>query len=317
MENRSHALMAGIFALGLGAAMVWAIWWFSGERELTRDYLLVSKGNIGSLNVQATVRYRGMLAGKVTDIRLDQADPRLILITINIREDLPVSRGTWAILDSQGVTGIAFIQLEDRGDDPRPLTAPPGELPRLELEPSIFSRISDAVLDAMYGLDAIANQLQGFLGEDNRHRLEGLFQRLEAIAGGVEDSLGELPATLQAVQGLLSRENLARVENLLAYLEEAGSEAAPAVVELRELLASLGGMGQRLEEAADEVRGDLQAAGDELRRETLPKVEELLTEAAAASRRLGRLLEELESSPQLLLRGRQQEPGPGEEGFKW
>lgn len=116
MENRAHALLAGLFVLLLGAATVFALWWFSGEREATADYELVSDGNVSGLNVQAQVRYRGMSAGKVMDIRVPGDDPRLIVVTIRIRRDLPVTQGTRATLGYQGVTGLAFINLDERGE---------------------------------------------------------------------------------------------------------------------------------------------------------------------------------------------------------
>lgn len=316
MENRSHALVAGIFALLLGAAMVWALWWFSDEQEQTREYLLLSSGSIGNLNVQATVRFRGMTAGKVVDIRLDPENPRHILVTIAIREDLPITRGTRAILDSQGVTGIALIQLEDRGEDPRPLVAEEGQrLPRLELEPSVISRISDAVLEAMYGLDTMAQQLKGFLNEDNRGRFQELLAKLEAIARGVDRSLAEVPEAVAALRELLNSDNLANFSALLANFEQVGAEAVPAVGELRELLRELGAMSGRLEEAVVEIKGGVLTTGENLRDDTLPRFNELLRDLAGTSRQLNRLLEEVESSPQILLRGRVAEPGPGESGW--
>ena len=49
---------------------------------------------------------------------------------------------------------------------------------------------------------------------------------------------------------------------------------------------------------------------------SLPQLNTLLRELTSSSRRLGRLLEEIESAPQMLLLGRsEREPGPGEAGF--
>lgn len=315
MENRSHALAAGIFVLVLGTALVLAIWWFAGEREDTREYILVSKGNIGSLNVQAAVRFRGMAAGKVTRIRLDPEDPRKVLVTISIREGLPLTQGTTAMLASQGVTGIGYIQLDDFGDDPRPLTGRPGEPPRLPLEPSVIARITESALEAMQGLDTMSRYITDFLSDENRARFAEMLAQLESIAEGVDLALGELPATLAAIQELAGPENRERVAVLLESFEQAGAEAVPAARELRELLASLEAMSVRVEAVVDEVGQDLRQTGVQLQADTLPRVNRLLDDISAGSRRMDNLLEELERSPQIILRGRgEEEPGPGESG---
>lgn len=62
MENRSHALLAGLFVLLLGACAVAALWWFGGKREPTNEYVVVTHKNINGLNLQAQVRYRAACA---------------------------------------------------------------------------------------------------------------------------------------------------------------------------------------------------------------------------------------------------------------
>ena len=42
MENRAHALAAGIFVLILLFAIGLAGWWMTGKREASRDILLVT-----------------------------------------------------------------------------------------------------------------------------------------------------------------------------------------------------------------------------------------------------------------------------------
>ncbi len=315
MENRSYALAAGVFVLVMGAALALTVWWFAEEREETRDYILVSKGNIDNLNVHAGVRFRGMAAGRVTDIRLDPEDPRNILVHVSIRKELPVTRGTTAKLASQGVTGIAYIQLEDFGDDPRPLDYQPDKPPRLPLKPSDFTKITEATMEAMQGLETMSRQLDDFLSEENRGRFDKMVVQLEAIVGGVDQSLAEMPATLEAIQGLASPENRDRLAGLLENFEQVGAEAVPAVQELRKLLASLDAMSARVETVVDDFGRDLHGAGDHLQADTLPRLDRLLEDLSVGSRRLGYFLEELEQSPQLLLRGRgEREPGPGESG---
>lgn len=85
MENRAHALAAGIFVLLLGLCVALAAWWFAGKRESSREILLVTQRNVTGLNPQSQVRFRGIRAGKVVDIALDPQDRRSILVRISVQ----------------------------------------------------------------------------------------------------------------------------------------------------------------------------------------------------------------------------------------
>ena len=147
MESRAHAIAAGIFTLLLGLASALAVFWLSGKQEATNEYILVTRGNVSGLNTQAQVRFRGMRAGKVLDIDLDPKDPRNILITISVAADLPMTRGTTAKLNYQGVTGLASVLLEDKGENIEPLKRTDGEPPRIELKPNFMDNLGDNAAD--------------------------------------------------------------------------------------------------------------------------------------------------------------------------
>ena len=309
MESRSHALVAGLFAIVLGTALVLALWWFSDGRQTTRSYLLESRGSVTGLNVEGQVRYRGIAAGKVDNIRIDPADPAKILVEIRIRDDLPVTRGTRARLGYQGVTGIAYVQLDDRGEDPTPLVAEEGDLPRITLEPGLMEQLTDSTLDAMKRVKEIADQLAQFVDDDNLARVRNTLQRLESAAIGVDRTFADAPVTLAAIRSLLNQDNLNRLSATLGNLEKATGDVAPAVGEMRTLMVQLQGMAGSFDRVAS-------ATGEGLMDSTLPQLNGLLKELTTTSRRLGSLIEEVEASPQMLLIGRSRRPpGPGEAGF--
>ena len=56
MENKSHALVAGLFALLLGAAALLALVWLRGTQDNLREYVVVTKQNVGVLNPPAQGR---------------------------------------------------------------------------------------------------------------------------------------------------------------------------------------------------------------------------------------------------------------------
>lgn len=310
MENRSHALAAGLFALVLGSALVFSIWWFTDSREATRDYLLISESSITGLNPEAQVRFRGIAAGKVSDIRIDPADPKRILVRISIAETFPVTQGTRASLGYQGVTGLAYIQLDDRGTNPTPLIADGGGLPQIALDPGLMDQLSDTALDAIQHFRKLADQVGRLFNEENIARITAALQRVESAAAGIDRTFSDAPAAIAAIRAALSDENLRQLSATLGNLEQASAEATPAMGELRALMTRLNEMSDRLDRTAT-------VAGDGLLDSTLPQLNSLLKELTLTSLRLGKLIEEVDASPQMLLIGRsQRSPGPGEAGFE-
>lgn len=289
MENRSHALIAGFFVIVLGICVALTGWWFSGRGEETRDYLIVSKGAITGLNPQAQVRYRGIRAGKVEDISLDPADPRNILILIRIDDDIPMTKGTTAQLNSQGVTGLAYVMLDDDGNQPEPLVGSETNPPRIELKPSTMDSLAEA-----------ARRIATVFDEKG-------VQNIKRTLGNVADAsegLKEMPAILASVKQVLNEDTVRRVQALVAHLEKTAGEAAPLTAEARELVVSLKHLSKRFEQIGNDTGNN-----------TLPRLNKLLGELEQNSRQLNRVLEELEEAPQSVIFGRKAPaPGPGEGG---
>ncbi len=302
MENRAHALAAGIFTLLLGLAIAATVFWFSGKREATNEYILVTKGNISGLNTQAQVRFRGIRAGKVQDIELDPKDPRSILISISVAADLPITRGTTARLHHQGVTGLASILLEDKGDKPEPLTSADGEPPRIALLPGFMDTLSDNAAELMKQMHLVAERTTVLLSEQNVKRIGQTLANVETATAGLSGSMQDLPQLMASLKKALSDDNLKRLNATLANMEKASGEAAP-------LIANLQGVAKKL----DVLLGE---SGGEIAQTTLPRLNALLQELAVNSRQMTRLLDQLEESPSMLVFGRgAPRPGPGEAGF--
>lgn len=309
MESRAHALAAGIFTLLLGLAVLLAGWWLSGKREATNEYVLVTQKSVSGLNPQAQVRFRGIRAGKVLDIDLDPKDPRNILIRINVEADMPVTKGTTAKLNSQGVTGLAYVLLEDTGENREPLKGKDGELPRIALSSSAMDNLGDAAAELMDQMRQVTERTNAVLSEENVKRISQTIANLDTASAGLGSTLKDTAQVMAGLKLALSEENLKRISATLAHLEKTGSEAAPLATELRTLVGTLQGLGKKL----DLLSGE---AGTEVVHNTLPRMNALLQELAVNSRQMSRILDQIEESPNMLIFGRAgQRPGPGEAGY--
>ena len=302
MENKSHALIAGIFALLLGAAALLALVWLRGSEDNLREYVVVTKQNIGGLNPQAQVRYRGIRVGKVTDIRLDPEDTSNILITISVTDDLPLTRGTVAKLAYQGVTGIAHVLLIDTGKNPEPLVADHGKPPRIAMIPSLLEEIGDSGSATLRQVQEVMASANALLNEENRRRFSATLANLESASGSMKPAVDNLNATLTQVRKLLDDRD---VQNL----SKASAEIGPLLADTRLLIGKM----QLATDKLDVAIGDASAGGTSA---LMPRLNELATDISTTSRQLSRVLKLLEDSPQGLVFGVPAAlPGPGEAGF--
>jgi phospholipid/cholesterol/gamma-HCH transport system substrate-binding protein len=302
MESRAHALAAGIFTLLLGLASALAVFWLSGKREATNEYILVTQKSVSGLNTQAQVRFRGLRAGKVLDIELDPKNPLNILITISLDASMPVTKGTTAKLNYQGVTGLASVLLEDKGENLEPLTGVDGELPRIALQPNFMDSLGDNAAELMTQMRQVAERTTALLSDQNVKRIGQTLANVETATAGLSGSMKDLPQVMASLKQALSEENMKRLSATMANMEKASGEVAP-------LIANLQGVSKKLDALLGET-------GGEITQTTLPRLNVLLQELAVNSRQMSRLLDQIEESPSMLIFGREaRRPGPGETGF--
>jgi len=68
MENRAHAIAAGIFVLVLALALVAGAFWIGGGTIRGVPYDLLTQASVAGLSAGAPVRLRGVEVGQVQSI---------------------------------------------------------------------------------------------------------------------------------------------------------------------------------------------------------------------------------------------------------
>lgn len=305
MENRAHALAAGLFVVFLGLAVTLTVWWFGGTHTVTRDLILTTQRNVTGLNPLAQVRYRGITAGKVISIGLNPQDPRTIEVLVRIDAALPLTQGTTAQLNSQGITGLSYVHLDDNGQNTALLPIDDDHPPRIPLQQTLMESLGDKANDIAGQVGLLANNLNRVLDDKNLRNLNRTLDNIATASEGMRD----VPQLVESIKHILSPGNLQRLQNILMHLEKTAGETAPLTVDMRKLVVSM----QSLTRHLDETTGKL---GGELSNRTLPQLGGLVTDLQTNSRQLRRVLDQLETTPQSLLFGPPlPQPGPGEAGF--
>jgi phospholipid/cholesterol/gamma-HCH transport system substrate-binding protein len=317
MENRSFALATGLFLLGLITAAVVTGSWLSGNQKSRTAYRVVSTGSVTGLNPQGQVRYRGISVGRVQRIQLDPADTRRILIEVEVDSETPITRGTYAQLGQEGITGIAYVHLLEEGKDKSAPVASPDGVVEIAMRSSAMDDIFETAAGVAKDAKEVAASLNALLSNDNRRNVGAVLVSLEKASANLAVASQKLPGALaradRGLQSVLSDENVRRTSESLQRMSEAAKEFPLIAAESRKLVEDA----RQLVAQAGRLAGEAQGATGAVRRETLPRVNALAETVERGAERIGRLATELERRPDSVVWGRPGgRPGPGESGFE-
>jgi phospholipid/cholesterol/gamma-HCH transport system substrate-binding protein len=311
MENKAHALAAGTFVLVVAALLVALAWWLSREGGVRVPFELSSRDPVSGLNLQASVRFKGVPVGKVTDIRFDPKVPGNVLVRIAVDASAPITQSTFGTLGFQGVTGIAHIQLDDGPGSKAPLVSVDGEVPRIPMRPGLVGRIADQGAHLLAEVEEATRRINKLLSPENQQLLMAAVGSAGQAAHGYRQLADDLRTLLQVppgVEKVTVPELLNTTRGTLQSLQATSGEVRQALQRLNES----GGAVDKLGQGADALA---QSAAT-LKADTLPRLNRLSDDASRAARQLGRTASVLNENPQSLLFGAGAvAPGPGEPGF--
>ncbi len=303
MENKAHALIAGVFVVVVTALLALLALWLTRDNVQRHLYEMSTSQTISGLQPQAAVRFRGVPVGKVESIGFDEKVKGNVLIVVSIDRAAPVTASTFAAVASQGVTGLGFIQLDDNGESTQRLTPNDDDPPRIPLQPSTLDKLLKQSQTIFVQAEQATTRLNQVLSDENQKAVNVAVTQLAEAAGSINRVAKGLEPTVAALPAL-TRDSTA---TLLAVKNASTQVAATA-----ERLNAKGGALDKLTQG-----GTALAAGIEtFSAATLPKLSEVADETARTMRQLRRTVSGVDDNPQSLIFGNgPRQPGPGEPGF--
>jgi phospholipid/cholesterol/gamma-HCH transport system substrate-binding protein len=301
MENRSHALIAGIFTVLLAIAIIAAAMWLNRDTVERVTYTLVTNGSVAGLNPQAAVRYRGMEVGKVDSIEFDKEKVGQILVKVGILPGTPITNATYAELGMQGLTGLAFIQLDadPNAKDVKPVP-PPG---RLVIRPSLLDRFSVSGEELMVKVSTAADQINKLLDDDKQKLLTGTLANLQSASAKIGQLADEVQPAAKGVAALA-----ADGRRTLKTSEDTMRDIGKLAQDMNRKLDAVDRIAKSVDEVAQAARA--------IETGTLPRVNSFVDDAGRGVRTIDRAVDKLGEDPTAVIFGPQPGvPGPGEPGF--
>lgn len=214
MENRANYAIVGLFTLAIIAGAFGFVYWFKrgGENGDRKAYRVVFQGSVSGLSRGSVVRFNGLRVGEVTEINIMPSDPGRVVATIEVDRATPMKTDTKARLESQGLTGVASIQLTGGQARSPDLASPdPNAKPTLFADRSdyqdvleTFQRLSGKIDSVLTRADAILDQTEGSLVSTVKN-VEAFSKALADNSSGVASFLANVGEMSQKVGSLSAR----------------------------------------------------------------------------------------------------------------
>lgn len=321
MEPKVNYVLVGAFVALLGATALAGILWLgkTDYRGIYDRYEAYMRESVAGLSVNSTVKYRGVDVGRVKDIALNPDNSEEVKLTLDIASGTPIKTDTIAVLETQGLTGLATINLTGGSREAPPLEALEGqEYPVIKTGPSpLFFRFDEAIsrllsekglTNLLADLDKAAKGAAEALDEENRAALKRTIKDLSEVAQTVATHKAQIE------QGLNSAARSA--DNLTKVTASLNEEVPVLLARINKSATALGTLTEELAHtgrAASSVMNEIRPELQQFSRQTLPETGLLVTELRQLASTLTRVARDLEREPNSLVFGRTGPPrGPGE-----
>ena len=254
METRASYVVVGVFVFAMFAAgMGFVIWLGKVEEQVT------------GLSVGSPVRYRGIPVGQVTDIAIDPDNIEIIRVRIELDSKVPIKQDVYAVLESQGLTGVGYIQLSGGSRDAPLLAARPGDdVPVLESRSSVLQEVAQAAPEIASQLVVLVNRANQLMSDTNRTAIQNTLKNLESVSAILANRGTEIEEIIQNAHKtmLVLDQTVSQVSGDIAVMSE----------EISQTMATTRGTVSAVDAEIALVSGDL--------RDTLAKMSKVSSEAA-------------------------------------
>ena len=302
--------VVGAFVLVLGAALLAGVLWLASGGTFQKKYdlyLAIEDESVAGLNLNAPVKYNGVDVGKVREIRLDPGNPERVNLLFAIERSTPIREDTIAMLKTQGLTGIAYVELSGGTRASAPLRATAGsKYPVIRTKPSLSARLENVLTSVLAKLDDTSNNMNAILSDENK----AAFKRALADIATLAHTIAARKDTLDAV--------ITDAAGTFRNSSQATAQLGPVIIRIGRSADAIEKMGNEVAHTSASAGKTVDSVGGDLKRftsETLPELERLLGELSVLAASLRRLSEQTERDPRGLLFGRKPAPeGPGEQG---
>ncbi|WP_137131267.1 MlaD family protein [Rhizobium sp. FY34] len=264
METKANYAIVGFFTVLVVAAAFGFVYWMSqyGRSGPVAELAIRIPGSANGLSVGSAVRFNGIPVGSVRRLTIDPDDPRYSLAFTEVQTTAPVFASTKAVLEVQGLTGAAYIELSGGNTGEENLLRKAEETGRPAVLIADQSSVTNLLATAdkiLQRADDAIGQIQGFVTDArgpltrtiqhaetftaslsaNSDAIDEFLRSLSALSGTFNTVSVRLDSTLEAVDGLVRAVNPQKIDNIISNAEKVTGDIAQSTGQIDTIMTEV------------------------------------------------------------------------------
>lgn len=283
METRANYILIGIFTLlSILGTLAFFIWLASVQVNKQYQNYGILLEDVSGLDPSGDVFFNGISVGRVIGLRIADEDPSKVFTTIEIEADTPIRSDTIAQLQSQGVTGVAYISLSGGTPSAPPLVENAQGWRIIPSRRSSLQSLVDDAPDLLEEATRLLEQFQVLTGPENQTYVTNILRNLDASSGRLDQALNDF----SEISGTV-RDATAQITLFTDRLDTIGASVTNTLEQADSTMAAATGAFETADKAlagSVDAIGSAQTTFDQatlLLKEQVPDILDQVAEAAA------------------------------------
>ncbi|MBE0491761.1 MAG: MCE family protein [Sulfurospirillum sp.] len=182
MEKRISYSVVGAFVLILSCALALFLFWMGKYGDSAKEFDLYKsffKESVSGLNVQSSVKLKGVNIGSVKEIRINKQNSEEVMVLLEIIKDTPIKIDDIAVLGTQGITGLKYIEIQGGSKDAPRLVGTQNEIAIIGTKKSPLETLISSGESILQKADETFEKIHMLLNDKNSLHVEKILQNLE------------------------------------------------------------------------------------------------------------------------------------------
>jgi phospholipid/cholesterol/gamma-HCH transport system substrate-binding protein len=199
METKANYVAVGGFVLACVLGLVIALLWLAGAQYSAEFayYRTYFSGAVTGLGDGTIVRYNGINVGHVSKLTFDPADPKRVIVDLQIDPTLRIHSDSVASIASEGFTGGSYVEI-DGGSARTPVLERRmfGEYPVIPSKQSTLQALEQSAPQILDKVNKIADRLNRVLSDQNIKSITDTLTNIKVTTDVFNRRSGDIDKTL-------------------------------------------------------------------------------------------------------------------------